>query len=64
MHISDVAFECAQQCARLSRECTDRDIAVALFKISERLLAAATRDTELVDDEADPITMSVSRARR
>ena len=49
MHISDVAFECAQQCARLSLECNDRDMAQALFEISARLFAAATRDAELVD---------------
>jgi hypothetical protein len=53
MHVSDVLLECAKECARLSRECRDEQIAAALFEISARLLATATYDAELVMDEAE-----------
>ena len=52
MHISDVVLECAHQCARLSRECRDKEIGFALFEISARLFSAATRDAELLVDDA------------
>jgi len=64
MHISDVAIECAQQCARLARECSDKDLGIALYKISLRLLAAATHDTQLEGNEqaelqlADPAELA------
>jgi hypothetical protein len=47
MHISDVVMECAHQCARLSRECRDKEIGLALFEISARLFSAAMREAEL-----------------
>jgi hypothetical protein len=52
MHISDVAMECAHECARLSRECRDKDIGFALFQISARLFSAATHDAELLVADA------------
>ena len=56
MHISDVAMECAHECARLSRECRDQEIGFALFEISARLYSAATHDAELLvaDAQATP----------
>ena len=46
MPITDAVFECAQECARLSHECNDREIAAALFEISARLFSAATKQAE------------------
>jgi hypothetical protein len=51
MHVSDVALECAQECARLSRQCPDRQMGLALFEISARLFSAATQDAELIADD-------------
>jgi hypothetical protein len=53
MPVSDVLLECAKECARLSRECSDERIAAALFAISARLLSTATYDAELVMDNAE-----------
>ena len=58
MHISDVAVECAHECAHLSRECRDREIGFALFQISARLFSAATRDAELLVDDAQVTSRS------
>ena len=51
MHVSDVLVECAQECARLSRECRDKKIGLALFEVSARLYSAAVHDAELIVDE-------------
>jgi len=51
MHVSDVLFECSRECARLSRECRDEKTARGLFALSRRLLAAATRDAELIIED-------------
>jgi hypothetical protein len=62
MHISDVVVECAHQCARLSRECRDKEIGFALFEISARLFSAAAHDAELVLDgtqDASPPALHV-----
>ena len=61
MHVSDVLLECAKECARLSRECRDEQIAAALFEISTRLLATATYDAELVMDGAQVTPAGVSQ---
>ena len=58
MHISDVAMECAHECARLSRECRDKEIGFALFQISARLFSAAARDAELLVADAKMTTKS------
>jgi hypothetical protein len=52
MHVSDILLECSKQCARLSRDCRDEKLALTLFEISARLLAAATHDAELVIEDA------------
>jgi hypothetical protein len=52
MHVSDVLLECSKECARLSRECRNKQVADALFEISARLLSAATHDAELAVDDA------------
>ncbi len=51
MSVSDILLECSKECARLSRDCQDEKIALTLFEISARLLAAAARDAELVTEE-------------
>ena len=51
MPVSDVLLQCSVECARLARQCLDEKTAAALFAMSARLLAAATRDAELVVDE-------------
>jgi len=51
MHVSDVLVECAQECARLSRECRDKKVGLALFEVSARLYSAAVHDAELIVDE-------------
>jgi hypothetical protein len=51
MHVSDVLLECSKECARLSRQCRDKQIADALFDMSARLLCAATHDAELAVDD-------------
>jgi hypothetical protein len=51
MHVSDVLVECAQECARLSRECRDKKIGFALFEISARLYSAAVHDAELIVED-------------
>lgn len=51
MPVSDILLECSRECARLSRDCRDEKIAVTLFEISARLLAAATHEAELVVDD-------------
>lgn len=58
MHVSDILLECSRECARLSRECHDRKIAVTLFEISARLLSAATHDAELVAGDAQATSQS------
>ena len=52
MPVSDILLECSRECARLSRDCQDEKIALTLFEISTRLLAAAARDAELVIGDA------------
>ena len=52
MHVSDILLECSRECASLSRECREEKIAVTLLEISARLLSAATRDAELIIDDA------------
>ena len=64
MHISDVAMECAHECARLSRECRDKDIGFALFQISARLFSAATHDAELYQVEIDDSSLLSPRDGR
>ena len=54
MNVSDVFLDCSRECARLSRECGDKQISAALFEVSARLLSAATRDAELVTDDTHP----------
>jgi hypothetical protein len=51
MPVSDILLQCSVECARLARQCRDEKTAVALFEVSARLLAAATRDAELITDE-------------
>jgi len=51
MPVSDVLLQCSVESARLARQCRDEKTAVALFAMSARLLATATRDAELVTDE-------------
>jgi len=51
MHVSDILLECARECARLSRECHDEKAAASLFALSRRLLAAVSRDAELIIEE-------------
>jgi hypothetical protein len=51
MHVSDVLIECAQECARLSRECRDKKIGLALFEISARLYSAAVHEAELIVED-------------
>jgi hypothetical protein len=58
MHVSDVILECAGECARLSRQCSDKQIGFALFEISARLFSAATHDAELVMDDAPAASQS------
>ena len=53
MHVSDVLVECAQECARLSRECRDKQIGLALFEVSARLYSAAVHDAELIVDDTE-----------
>jgi hypothetical protein len=53
MHVSDVLLECARECARLSRECPDKQMSSTLFEISARLFSAATQDSELVVDDPE-----------
>ena len=64
MHVSDVLLECAKECAQLSRECRDEQIAAALFEVSARLLSTATYDAELAMDEAVATSQRVLRGRR
>jgi hypothetical protein len=52
MNVSDVVLACARDCANLSRQCADEEIAAALLQISMRLLRAAAHDAELVADDA------------
>jgi hypothetical protein len=63
MHVSDVLLECAKECARLSRECGDEQIAAALFEISTRLLATATYDAELVMEDAQATSLAGWQSR-
>jgi hypothetical protein len=51
MHVSDILLECARECARLSRECRDEKAAASLFALSRRLLAAVTREAELIIED-------------
>lgn len=51
MPVSDILLECSRECARLSRDCDDEKIALALFQVSARLLAAAARDSELIVED-------------
>lgn len=52
MPVSDILLECSRECARLSRDCSDEKIALTLFQMSARLLAAAARDAELIVEDA------------
>jgi hypothetical protein len=62
MHVSDVLVECAQECARLSRECRDKKIGLALFEVSARLYSAAVHDAELIVDETHAASRPTPRA--
>jgi len=62
MHVSDVLVECAQECARLSRECRDKKIGLALFEVSARLYSAAVDDAELIVDDTQSASRSAPRA--
>ena len=62
MHMSDVILDCAQQCARLSRECGDRETGIALYKISVRLMSVLTQDAELQWSDAAPQAQAQSHA--
>jgi hypothetical protein len=62
MHVSDVLVECAQECARLSRECRDKKIGLALFEVSARLYSAAVHDAELIVDDTKAASRPASRA--
>ena len=58
MPVSDILLESARECARLSRDCRDEQVALALFEMSARFLAAATRDAELVLEDAQDALQS------
>ena len=62
MHVSDVLVECAQECARLSRECRDKKIGLALFEVSARLYSAAVHDAELIVDDTQSTSRPAPRA--
>jgi hypothetical protein len=62
MHVSDVLVECAQECARLSRECRDKKIGLALFEVSARLYSAAVHDAELIVDDTRAVSRPAPRA--
>jgi hypothetical protein len=62
MHMSDVILDCAQQCARLSRECGDRETGIALHKISVRLMSVLTQDAELQWSDAQGTSQSAPQA--
>jgi hypothetical protein len=62
MHVSDILVECAQECARLSRECRDKKIGMALFEVSARLYSAAVHDAELIVDETQAASPPASCA--
>jgi hypothetical protein len=62
MHVSDVLVECAQECARLSRECRDKKIGLALFEVSARLYSAAVHDAELIVDDTQAASRPAPRA--
>jgi hypothetical protein len=62
MHVSDVLVECAQECARLSRECRDKKIGLALFEVSARLYSAAVHDAELIVDDTQAALRPAPRA--
>jgi hypothetical protein len=62
MHVSDVLVECAQECARLSRECRDKKIGLALFEVSARLYSAAVDDAELIVDDTQFTSRPAPRA--
>lgn len=64
MHISDVVLECARECARLSRECRDKEVGFTLFEISARLFAAATHDAELLVDDTQATSKPALHAGR
>jgi hypothetical protein len=54
MSVSKIVLDCSVECARLARQCSDEKTAAALFAMSARLLSAATRDAELIVDDAEP----------
>jgi hypothetical protein len=58
MPVSDILLECSRECARLSRDCDDEKIAHTLFEMSARLLAAATREAELIVEDAHAMPAS------
>jgi hypothetical protein len=62
MHMSDVILDCAQQCARLSRECGDRETGIALYKISVRLMSVLEKDAELQWSEAQEASQPANQA--
>ena len=62
MHMSDVILDCAQQCARLSRECGDRETGIALYKISVRLMSVLTEDAELQWSDAEAASQAAKQA--
>ena len=59
MNVSDTVLACARECASLSRQCGDEEMATALFRLSTRLLGAAAHEAELVADDSS-IAASVS----
>lgn len=62
MHVSDVLVECAQECARLARECRNKKIGLALFEVSARLHSAAVHDAELIVDDTQTASPPASCA--
>jgi hypothetical protein len=61
MNVSDVVLECSRECARLSRQCGDEEMAAALFQISARLFCAATHYSELITDDTPATPLAALR---
>ena len=58
MPVSDILLDCSRECARLSRDCQDEKTALTLFEMSARLLAAATREAELIVEDTHAVPPS------
>jgi hypothetical protein len=50
MNLSDIVLDCSRTCLHLAAKCTDDHAAAELHLLALRLVLAAVRDAELVEE--------------